>query len=145
MLAATCPHCHYELRLVDSLQGKVVSCSKCKGEFVLQHAAPAGELPIPVKVASPPPIVPWWQFDPSAPLPFSPARAVRVLVWASCFIACWYSSCNYSAAVSRRYDFRRDAYVEADAIQQSGAAGEALVGIATACGMALAVDRLTRR
>ena len=71
MLAVTCPHCKYHLRLSEHLRGKKVSCMICKGEFRLSAGEPAEEDKLaPVNVASPP-------VKPRDPLP--PRR--RVSSW----------------------------------------------------------------
>jgi hypothetical protein len=164
MLSITCPHCHKTSSAPEEVRGKAVSCSYCRRPFKVAalagvakttdgwDAAAASKAPpiaepadgalAPVKIAAPP--------RPAAPMPLKAAAAdgafaIRVVAWVVCGILSLSSYCNYQGTIhSSRWDVdgRR---IEATVLQQSGAAGEALVYIATACVIAFAIDRCTRR
>lgn len=141
MLAVTCPHCHYSLRLVDELRGKEVSCIKCKGRFRLSPELGSEEPKLaPINVAIPP-------AKARDPLPRrliveevdepDSLRTVRLVAWIICGLVCLISFCNFQNSTH--------GWRDVSAFQQAGAAGEALVLIAFASVIAFAIDRCTRR
>ncbi len=141
MLSVTCPHCQYHLRLVDELRGKDVSCSTCKKTFRISAAQPSEEEQRAARVT----LIPPGQVKPP------PRRLVaeeseppdsldhfRRGAWIACGVVCLGSFCNYLLAI--HLGLR-----QTNAFEQAGAAGDALVWIATAAVIALAIDRCTRR